>query len=78
MGTIFDNPILSAMLERNLLNEQIDHVLANNFRPFGTKIVSQQTNSEDDLTTMRLIQLMYKIRISDSFLKDLDRLLKKR
>lgn len=56
--------ILDAMQERNLMNEQIDKVLSNTFRPFGVEIASNKIDPNSDHTAKELVELMRKRRIT--------------
>lgn len=59
-----NNYILDAMQERNLMNEQIDYVLAHTFRPFAIEIPSSASIPEQDHTAMELVELMRKRRLT--------------
>lgn len=64
IGTVTNNSILDAMQERNLMNEQIDQVLSNTFRPFGVEIASRKISPDSDHTAKELVELMRKRRVT--------------
>lgn len=64
VGKTGNNYILDAMQERNLMNEQIDYVLAHTFRPFAIEIPSSASIPEQDHTAMELVELMRKRRLT--------------
>lgn len=64
VGRANNHFILDAMQERNLMNEQIDQVLAHTFRPFAIEIPSSTELPEQDHTAMELVELMRKRRIT--------------
>ncbi|MBA1392741.1 hypothetical protein EQ500_02455, partial [Lactobacillus sp. XV13L] len=74
VGTIANNSILDAMQERNLMNEQIDQVLASTYRPFGVEVASLCSHPDDDHTAMELVKLMRKRRLTIALFEGFGRL----